>query len=71
MIASQNMKILNHMQRIGGITQWEAIMGYRITRLSARIKDLKDMGNGIIDTWETSTNEQGETKRYKRYFVVK
>jgi len=68
MIASQNMKILNHMQKIGGITSWEAIMGYGITRLSARIKDLKDVGHSILGVWETNDKTK---KKYKRYFVVK
>lgn len=40
---TQNIKILNHLKH-GSITSWEAIQKYHITRLSARVYELKQMG---------------------------
>ena len=44
---SQTEKVLNHMKENGRITTFEAFMTYNITRLSARIYDLKEQGYQI------------------------
>lgn len=43
----QNKIILNHLKNKGSITSWEAIQAYGITRLAARIFDLKEAGHDI------------------------
>lgn len=63
-------KIYKHMQKGKGITSMEAINLYGITRLSAKIYDLKHEGFNIVDEWETSLNRYGDKVRYKRYFLL-
>lgn len=46
---SQNDTILTHLQAFGRITSLEAIKKYGITRLSARIYDLREAGHNIPD----------------------
>ena len=46
---------------------WEAIQEYGVTRLSARISDIKDMGYIITDEWQSSLNRYGEMVSYKKY----
>ena len=51
----------------GGITSWEAITGFRCTRLAARIAELKDEGFRIETTMEKN---QTNGKRFARYFLI-
>lgn len=44
---TQNRKVLEHLQRFGSITSREAFIAYDITRLSARIWDLRHEGHPI------------------------
>jgi len=44
---TQNELILKHLKEYGGITSLEAIQEYGITRLSARIYDLRKEGYSI------------------------
>lgn len=64
---TQNDKILNHLRDHGGITSMEAYEMYGCTRLSARIKDLRDDGFVIRSTRETGRNRDGEKVSYARY----
>ena len=64
---TQNQRIVQHMQKWGGITTLEAINCYGITRLPARIGELREQGIPITDAWETGENRYGELVRYKRY----
>ena len=50
---TQEAQILNHLKKHKLITSWEAIQGYRITRLSARIYELREKGYNIITTYNT------------------
>lgn len=45
---SQCQVVLAHMKSIGPLTQWGAIKHYRITRLGARIWDLKRQGYRVM-----------------------
>ena len=45
---TQELQILNHLKKHKYITSWEAIQEYRITRLSARIYELREKGHNII-----------------------
>ena len=67
---TQCTQVLKHMKYFGGITSLEAINKYGITRLSARIADLKDSGITIYDEWITVTNRYGKKCRVKEYRVV-
>ena len=64
---SQNEEILKHLQEIGCITQWEAIRLYRITRLSARIKDLRSMGHNISSTNVYGKDCNGRPQHWTSY----
>ena len=44
---TQTEKVLKHLLRKGSITSWEAIEKYGITRLSARIFELRELGHEI------------------------
>jgi hypothetical protein len=66
---TQTERILRHLKDYNSITTWEAIQEYGITRLSARIFDIKDMGYKIKSEIETATNRYGETVNYKRYIL--
>jgi len=44
---SQNEQIKNHLLKSKSITTFQAFVKYRITRLSARIFDLRDNGMNI------------------------
>ena len=63
-------RVKEYMERHGSITSMQAFRDLKITRLAARISDLKKMGVKVGSTSETSTNEWGETARYARYYLM-
>ena len=63
---TQETIILNHLKDHKYITQWEAIQEYRITRLSARIYELRERGHNIITK---NVSENG--KRFAEYSLIK
>lgn len=66
---AQKLKILKFLRNSNsGITSWDAISTFRITRLAARISELKDDGN-VIETIMEQNDNSG--KRYARYYLVK
>lgn len=67
----QKDKIFNHLDRFGSITQKEAFELYAITRLGARIYELREAGLVIDMIYETGVNRFGEKTRYGRYFLRK
>lgn len=66
---TQNEKVLRHMQDFGSITSMDAFTEYGCTRLSARIKDLRDAGISINATRETRVNRYGEKVSFARYSI--
>ena len=58
MSQTQENQILNHLKKHKFITSWEAIQEYRITRLSARIYELREKGYQIITK---NITENGKT----------
>lgn len=50
---SQKNKILEHLQKFGSISTWQAIKEYHVTRLGAHICQLKKEGYSIMPTRET------------------
>lgn len=63
-------RILRHMQDYGGITQAEAFTEYGISRLGARIYDLKAAGARIKSETVTGRNRYGEPISFSRYSLA-
>ena len=62
--ASQNAAVLRHMETVGPIDTWTAITEYHITRLPARIAELRKLGFEIADEWQSNPTTG---KRWKAY----
>ena len=65
----QKDKIFNHLDRFGSITQKDAYELYAITRLGARIYELRELGLVIDTIMEDGKNRFGEKTRYARYIL--
>lgn len=64
-------KVLAFMQEHGGITSYEAFRYLHITRLAARISDLRRRGVEIYSQREMSVNTDGKAVYYDRYRLRK
>ena len=64
-LESQDMIVLNHMTKYKTITSMQAFEEYGITRLSAKIYNLREAGHRIGMVWEETIN------RYGKYFIEK
>lgn len=64
---NQKERIIQYINDFGSITTKEAFNDLGVSRLSARIADLKDEGYEFTDEWESSKNRYGETVTYKRF----
>jgi len=65
---SQNSQVLRYMQEKGSITSWDAFKHLKCTRLSGRIKDLRDMGYPVVTTMaETRDRKNKVVSRYAVY----
>ena len=60
-------RILKHFKSGNSLTSQEAFEKFGITRLSARIKELRDMGYDIRTSMEKAENRYGEPTQYARY----
>jgi len=68
---TQCRQVLEYMKNVGPISTYDAFTRLRITRLPARIKDLKNMGYVIGDNWKTKLDSEGKVEsRWKVYFLV-
>lgn len=68
---TQNQKVLRHMQVYGKITTFEAFTNYHITRLSARIWELRHQQGYAIDGKDkVGVNSFGERVKYTEYRLV-
>jgi len=63
--------ITKHLLDGKSITSMEAIEKYRATRLAAIICGLRQDGMDIADQFEEYTGQDGDTTRFKRYWLVK
>lgn len=63
------LRILNHLEKNGSITSMEAFQLYGITRLAARIKELRDRGYDVVTLTMDSVNRYGEIVRYAKYVL--
>ena len=64
---TQNADVLEYMMTHDGITQHEANKNVHVSRLSARIMDLKKAGFEIETSWITVLNWRKKTVRVKVY----
>lgn len=67
---SQYKKISDYLDKHGSITPMDAFVSLHITKLSTRVGEMNRMGYKIVGSWETYTNEDGDTSRYMRYRKV-
>lgn len=68
---NQEQKIIDYVERFGSITTLDAFRDLAITRLSARIFNIKNMGYKVSRIREISKNRFGEDVNYSRYFIEK
>lgn len=65
-------KILAYLEKHHeGITNMEAYRELNTTKLTSRINEMIAEGYPIEKVWETHTNQEGETKKYMRYTLLK
>ena len=70
-MVSQNDIVLNHLMEKGNITTFESYDLYGITRLSARISDLRKLGYNIASVSQKGINRFGAKVRFCRYTLIK
>lgn len=68
---NQEQKIIDYVERFGSITTLDEFRDLAITRLSARIFNIKNMGYKVTSIREISKNRFGEDVNYSRYFIGK
>lgn len=61
------LRILEHFEKQNTLTSMEAFQRYGITRLAARISDLRHLGYAIDTVMVESTNRYGEAVRFANY----
>lgn len=64
---TQNEIVRAHLELNGTISTWDAFELYGITRLSARIADLKEQGVEFTRKWVTKRNRYGDLVSYLEY----
>lgn len=62
--------ILNHLQKVGAITQDDADKLYACKRLPARINDLRKQGHSIQTIMTHGVNRFGKKIQYARYILI-
>lgn len=68
---TQAERVLEYIKRFGSITTLEAFRDLGVTRLSARIYELRARNINIESTNVTSKNRYGENCTYAKYFIRK
>lgn len=66
---TQTEAVLKYLQEHGSITTWEAYSKLFITRLSAKIYELKKLGYNFDEEWVTKKNRYGKTCSFKKYVL--
>lgn len=67
---TQDDRVLRHLKENNGITSWEAIKEYGITRLSAVIFRLRRSGLTIVNETIYARNRYNEPVHFVRYKLV-
>lgn len=66
--STQRENIISHLERRKkGITSWDAIQKYGVTRLAKYIHDLRSNGWRINDIFE---HDRESNRKWKRYWLV-
>lgn len=68
---NQEQKVIDYAEKFGSITTLDAFRDLAITRLSARIFNIKKLGYKVSSVREKSKNRLGEEVNYSRYFIEK
>lgn len=66
---TQKDMVLDYMNQYGSISTLEAFRDLGITRLSARIFELKEHGIRIGSKWTTSKNRFGKKVAFMTYYI--
>ena len=66
-MVTQKQLVLKYMEDFGSISPLEAFKDLGITRLAARISDLKETGVKINSTTESAISRYGRRVHYSRY----
>lgn len=66
---TQKEMVLRHMKEMGSISSFEAFAEYGITRLAARIHDLREDGYNIKSSVHDARNRYGKKVRFERYTI--
>lgn len=64
---NQKQMILRHLRDYGHITSYEAFTEYGITRLAARIHDLRADGHNIKSMVQYARNRYGKKVKFEKY----
>lgn len=67
---TQENKVLEYIQKFGSITKLDAFKDLGITRLSAKIYNLKKEGHDIVGETIKVTNRFGEEGHVKKYMFA-
>ncbi len=67
---TQEQRVLNYIREHGSITSMQAFADLKITRLSARIFNLRAQGFNIENVSHTYKNGQGTTTTYTEYVLI-
>lgn len=67
---TQEQRVLNYIREHGSITSMQAFADLKITRLSARIFNLRAQGYDIENVSYTYKNGQGTTTTYTEYVLI-
>lgn len=67
---TQEQRVLNYIREYGSITSMQAFTDLKITRLSARIFNLRARGFNIENVSHTYKNGQGTTTTYTEYVLI-
>lgn len=66
-MVSQKSMVLDYMEEFGSITPIDAFRDLGVTRLAAKVFELKKDGHDIDKVIETGKNRFGNRTRYARY----
>lgn len=68
---TQKERVLEHLQKYGTITSWEAITNYGCTRISEYIRQLRTDGHLIKSVKTKNKNRYGEVVYYATYTLIR
>lgn len=70
MKTTQADRIIDYINEFGSITPLQAFRDLGITRLAARVFEMKQDGVQFEQEWQTSKNRYGEEVRYMKYWLA-